>query len=104
MREEVAPEGGVVGAGEAGGSVATVSVAGGAVNVAVGVLVGLNVALGCGDALYVEMAVLVSFAGWKGVTVAAFGSYVGRRNCAKGSGVGTGVGAAQAASSAARIA
>ena len=50
------------------------------------------------------MAVLVSFAGWKGVAVAAFGSYVGRMNCAKGSGVGAGVGAAQAASSAARIA
>jgi len=70
--------------------VSAVGEEGGGVNVSVGGVVG------SGDAVKVGIGVSVWEAGWKGVTVTAFGSRVGRMNCAKGSGVGVGgVGAAQ---------
>ena len=55
----------------------------------------VNVALGINDAVNVGTGVSAS-EGWKGVSVAAFGSCVGRLNCAKGSGVGAGVDGAHA--------
>ena len=63
---------------------------------AVGESVGVNVALGIGEAVNVGMGVATSPEGWKGVGVAAFGSRVGRTKGANGSGVGVGADAVQA--------